>query len=671
MPYKLIKKGDRYCVQNTDTGENKGCSDTRKMAVAHMRKLYMLENETQKDAMTSSDIEGMIVKAAAQFTLETGESFEDDDLSVDKDYYDSVVPVVCTPPLYGATSFAEVEAQDEAYKKTMKIEDLIWKLGPLARNVMANPEIEDKGAAIENLAEELANRIDAIGAVDEDDSEDDDEELDAGNGEESQESKEAGMENPVEKGEEASSQKARTDVSEADKKRAVREYGNVKFADPVNKKYPLDTKAHVRAALAYINMPRNARKYSASQLATIKNRIKAAAKKYGIEVSEKTALGKAIDAVKSIFDKPDQDIMFWKERDGSWMWMARYSNNFIDDDNPPDIISERSHRRFVEMVDKGVYPYPELWLWHNKEWNIGKAVWCAYDDSGFAIAAGYSNPGCEPVFEKLSKLKDVGLSHGMPIASIQRDPTDNRVIVEHQTKEISVLPLYAAANMLTSFFVLKEEEATMPIPKEKKAEALEKWGLSATLLDQLETLNKATAKQAVKDGLENKDKDVETDTTIAENAPDTTVDNAEAQAKTEDAEEDQGRADESELSDEVLNESPSRKELADALAPYFQKMYQTFEAVEKLNAEIAALKELRAQDKVLAEKAKAEENLVRMSPTAALLGMFGKSAIGDQSTRVKEDDELVNSKPKEAEVQPITGIQFIDAMLSQSNGGSR
>ncbi len=63
-------------------------------------------------------------------------------------------------------------------------------------------------------------------------------------------------------------------------------YGNVKFADERNKKYPIDTEAHVRAAWNYINHPRNAGKYSSGDLATIKGRIKAAGKRFGINFSE-------------------------------------------------------------------------------------------------------------------------------------------------------------------------------------------------------------------------------------------------------------------------------------------------------------------------------------------------------------------------------------------------
>jgi hypothetical protein len=53
-------------------------------------------------------------------------------------------------------------------------------------------------------------------------------------------------------------------------------YGNVKFADEKNKKYPIDTEAHIRAAWNYINKPKNAGKYSEDDVKGIKSAIVAA-----------------------------------------------------------------------------------------------------------------------------------------------------------------------------------------------------------------------------------------------------------------------------------------------------------------------------------------------------------------------------------------------------------
>jgi hypothetical protein len=67
-------------------------------------------------------------------------------------------------------------------------------------------------------------------------------------------------------------------------KEGLREHGDVTFADPTNKKYPIDTAEHVRSAWSYINHKDNASKYDADEVKTIKNRIKRAAKEHGVEI---------------------------------------------------------------------------------------------------------------------------------------------------------------------------------------------------------------------------------------------------------------------------------------------------------------------------------------------------------------------------------------------------
>ena len=76
----------------------------------------------------------------------------------------------------------------------------------------------------------------------------------------------------------------RQDVSP---KEGQRKYGNVTYADPKNKKYPLDTDAHVRAALSYWGMPKNRAKYSSADQKLIGARIRAAAKRRGIGAAAK------------------------------------------------------------------------------------------------------------------------------------------------------------------------------------------------------------------------------------------------------------------------------------------------------------------------------------------------------------------------------------------------
>jgi hypothetical protein len=72
---------------------------------------------------------------------------------------------------------------------------------------------------------------------------------------------------------------------------SAKPYGNVSYADPgyqkdKKKRYPIDTADHVRSAWSYISQSSNASKYSPAQRESIKARIRTAAKKFKVELSE-------------------------------------------------------------------------------------------------------------------------------------------------------------------------------------------------------------------------------------------------------------------------------------------------------------------------------------------------------------------------------------------------
>lgn len=75
-------------------------------------------------------------------------------------------------------------------------------------------------------------------------------------------------------------------------KEGVAKYGAVTFADPKNKKYPIDTPEHVRAALSYWGQAKNRAKYSPEGQEAIESKIRAAAKKFGIGAAAKDFLPK-------------------------------------------------------------------------------------------------------------------------------------------------------------------------------------------------------------------------------------------------------------------------------------------------------------------------------------------------------------------------------------------
>lgn len=76
----------------------------------------------------------------------------------------------------------------------------------------------------------------------------------------------------------------------AEAKDPKKPYGDVAYADLGYQadgvaRYPLDTEKHVRAGWAFVNMPKNAKKYSPAQLSRVKAKIKRAAKKLGIDIA--------------------------------------------------------------------------------------------------------------------------------------------------------------------------------------------------------------------------------------------------------------------------------------------------------------------------------------------------------------------------------------------------
>jgi hypothetical protein len=74
--------------------------------------------------------------------------------------------------------------------------------------------------------------------------------------------------------------------ADADPNAGTRKYGEVRFADATNRKYPIDTPGHIKAAWAYIHQPENAAKYTAGEVRTIKARVRRAAQAGGVTLPD-------------------------------------------------------------------------------------------------------------------------------------------------------------------------------------------------------------------------------------------------------------------------------------------------------------------------------------------------------------------------------------------------
>lgn len=673
MPYKIRKKGNEWCVYNKATGDNKGCSASPDMALKHMRKLYMVEDE--KKELTPESLDELIIKAVEDYQDETGETIEADMVEKALEekgwYYEADTPVWTA-----AITYNEYEQQLAAEDRLKEANKLLGIFPALARNIIYRDDLDNKADAVEYLAGELATRLRSL-----DESGNDDDydkalaEVEALLTSVAEDKEVDNLDELVEKAMSAVlEQKAiskREDVSEADKKRAVKKYGNIQFADTKNKKYALDTEAHIRAAWSYINMPKNQKKYSSSEVSAIKSRIISAWKskidKAGPPAAKKSRWEEAVQTVKeaivnalSNFDNTEdqeQSLTFW-EKDGLVQWIGRYSNNFRDRDNPPEIISADSHRRFVERVEKGLAPAPELLVWHIKDWKVGKSTWVGYDDEGFAMAAGYILPGCEHVIkDRDGHYRDWKLSHGMPNKSIKRDLEDETIIIEHDSAEISLLPSYAAANELTGFHVIKEktEEDTMALSKDQKAKLLGEWGIDATILENIEAINVKDAQKAHEEGIESKElKDTDTDLNK--------VNEPEAAKKDETGETPDGDVEEIEPNQEMLEGNPTRKEIANAITAVLGPQ---LDAIKSLEERFATMEETFLN---LKKEITNRERLEKEAPPATLSQLLQQSLVGSRETLLSDDDELTKVKPKETDPNAVpvySGVPFIDQFIAQ------
>lgn len=157
------------------------------------------------------------------------------------------------------------------------------------------------------------------------------------------------------------------------------------------------------------------------------------------------------------FTKTLPNLFLWKEKEtGKPMrWMMIYSNNAMDRDSvEPNLFKEQSHTAFVTLANAGVLPMPEAWVWHipGSRWGVADHLMLLEGDDGFVmpIALGTVDPGMEGVAEKLSKERNLLVSHGVPRSMILYDETDKRLIDFAPTVEISPLKSDRAANELTA-----------------------------------------------------------------------------------------------------------------------------------------------------------------------------------------------------------------------------
>jgi hypothetical protein len=321
-------------------------------------------------------------------------------------------------------------------------------------------------------------------------------------------------------------------------------------------------------------------------------------------------------------------FMLWKEGD-RLRWMTIYSNKYRDQDNPPEILAERAHEDFIARVDNKEADSPELWLWHLPGTQIGEADWLSYDkDNGFAIASGLIDKDVEAIAENLAEMETL-VSHGMPVESIERDEKDLTVITRYDSKEISILPDYAAANLLTDFVVIKEQAMSIP---DDKLEFLKQAGLKDEQIAEINAALDQKGKDA--EGLEFKETEEES---------------KDVKLEIETPEEDETEPVGFTIEDVVEG-------VVAVLAPLQEKQEELAKAIEQLKE---------------SDKSKIEDVVLstpRASFDAVLLKALGARTRSE--TKISKDDELAKSGPKEADPLPDyqgrVGTSILSGIIAES-----
>jgi len=356
----------------------------------------------------------------------------------------------------------------------------------------------------------------------------------------------------------------------------------------------------------------------------------------------KEEVEEAKGVVKEVKEESPHPFTVWKEKDG-YRWLAVYSNKWRDEDNPPEILASAAHKEFEEAVDKGDWPYPEVWLWHIPGTRFGVADLVTYDDSGFALSSGLVDKGQEHLAEALMKEDDLATSHGMPVKEIERDKEDSTIITRYRSIEISPLPREAAANKYgTGYEILQEVKMSIPDKKRAWVEGL----LGEKGLEDLEARLAGKAKELDELEIQSKDADEELEPVEQEEV-----------------------VGEEEVVEESKEEEPpeyvTAEEVAEAVGAYLRPI------IEQLGILPAIEEAIAEQGKSIKELQKSAEEQVKETiantPAASLFDRIA-SSIGSTETYIDGRSSLAKAGPKETEDEHNgpTHVPIINELMDQA-----
>ena len=384
---------------------------------------------------------------------------------------------------YEAKSFSELDIAIDAQEKAEEVQETTWMVQDLVRNIIWYPEYspEEKASAIKSVADEFGTRVRTImeSPMQKDASED----IDALEIEATLARDQRNLSLP----EKIKDAVTKAVVSTA----AENKMPDSNFALVVERdgkkvrKYLIHDKAHVRNALARAaQMIKKGGEAGADAKAALP-KIRAAAKKMGIDVS---------------MEKEDNAVQIEKDANGDWRAVMWVSNNYLDRDN--EIISEAAHKEYVDWVNNNRELMPASISWHIPETVKENHVdFMDYID-GFLVASVKLTEKEAESLLTLSKKVNLGMSHGSFV--LERDPNDQRVITKYRMYEVSDLPLKNAANPFTDLETISKEAGmdkleylTELLGADKAKAYVEKIGLKKQALEEAEIESKEVVEEEV------------------------------------------------------------------------------------------------------------------------------------------------------------------------------
>lgn len=155
-------------------------------------------------------------------------------------------------------------------------------------------------------------------------------------------------------------------------------------------------------------------------------------------------------------DTPTESTMkIFKNKSGRYVFIGRYSNNFLDNDIRPEIITRKAHIDFIDRATRGDVPMPELWIMHNEAWKVGQVTHLRWDENdkgqGFAMAFALFDEDKGYIAEALANSsKSLAMSHGYGNYPVEYDDVNRNHIIKLTDHEVTIAPPDLAANKLTT-----------------------------------------------------------------------------------------------------------------------------------------------------------------------------------------------------------------------------